>query len=351
MNANYECKICNRTFEKLSGFAVHIKRTHQISDKDYFDTYIKTDNNCKCLYCGKETYYTKWSYANYCNRSCQFLYNKDKMLFTMNERYNCDYAIQNNQLRQKIISTNQDRYGVNWRCESKEVLNKAILANIQADSIQKRVESTKKTCLDKYGTNCILTIKENLDKSHSKEANEKRRNTYLSKDITEIQNKIKQTCIDRYNVDNGFKIDKAIKNKNSSEARRKANYTMRQKRKYDSPTDYFENELNKRNIEYICEYSSKEYPYNCDFYIPKDNLYIEINIHPTHNGRFFNKTSIYDLNEVEYFKSKHSEYYNKIIEVWTIRDLEKYDCAKKNNLNYICFWNIQDMQIWLDDLH
>ena len=34
-------------------------------------------------------------------------------------------------------------------------------------------------------------------------------------------------------------------------------------------------------------------------------------------------------------KSKNSKYYQNAIENWTIRDVEKRDIAKKNNLNWI----------------
>ena len=82
------------------------------------------------------------------------------------------------------------------------------------------------------------------------------------------------------------------------------------------------------------------YPYRCDFYIVCDNLYIELNAHWTHGGGPFDENDDEckkQLNEwVE--KAKTSKFYQKAIEVWTSRDVEKLLCAKKNNLNFITIY-------------
>ena len=33
---------------------------------------------------------------------------------------------------------------------------------------------------------------------------------------------------------------------------------------------------------------------------------------------------------------------------WTIRDVNKRNIAKQNNLNYIEFWNINELKEWLN---
>lgn len=91
-------------------------------------------------------------------------------------------------------------------------------------------------------------------------------------------------------------------------------------------------------------YKSDLYPFCCDFYVSSKDLYIECNFHWTHGYHFFNKN---DSNDIERFnemviKSKTSQYYNKAIEVWTIKDLEKLKCATDNKLNYLVFWSEQD---------
>lgn len=45
------CEICKNEFKDKQ----HITRFHKISLKDYYDTYLKRENEGICLCCGKET--------------------------------------------------------------------------------------------------------------------------------------------------------------------------------------------------------------------------------------------------------------------------------------------------------
>lgn len=40
-------------------------------------------------------------------------------------------------------------------------------------------------------------------------------------------------------------------------------------------------------------------------------------------------------------------YYNNAITTWTIRDVNKRNIAKNNNLNWIEFWNIDELKKWI----
>lgn len=80
----------------------------------------------------------------------------------------------------------------------------------------------------------------------------------------------------------------------------------------------------------------KRYPYYCDFYVKEDDLFIEVNAHWTHGGHPFNANNQEDINKLNEWKekAKTSKFYQTAIEVWTIRDVEKQECAKRNKLNY-----------------
>ena len=43
----------------------------------------------------------------------------------------------------------------------------------------------------------------------------------------------------------------------------------------------------------------------------------------------------------------NSRYY-EMIKTWTIKDVNKRNIAKQNHLNYIEFWNINDLKIWIN---
>lgn len=43
-------------------------------------------------------------------------------------------------------------------------------------------------------------------------------------------------------------------------------------------------------------------------------------------------------------KQKHTLYYECAIKTWTIRDVNKRNTAVKNHLNYIVFWNLNEVR-------
>ena len=61
MKLLYKCAICSAEYG-LNGFTNHIQRTHKIKYKDYYDTYVDT-NEHMCPYCGKPCAFT--NYAGY----------------------------------------------------------------------------------------------------------------------------------------------------------------------------------------------------------------------------------------------------------------------------------------------
>lgn len=85
------------------------------------------------------------------------------------------------------------------------------------------------------------------------------------------------------------------------------------------------------------QYKDKErYPFYCDFYIVEDDLFIEINAHWSHGGHPFDPNNRDDLNILNEWKEKAkvSQFYKNAIETWTVRDVKKQECARKNKLNY-----------------
>ena len=100
------------------------------------------------------------------------------------------------------------------------------------------------------------------------------------------------------------------------------------------------------------------YPFVCDIYIKSLDLFIELNYYVSHGDHWFDKNSEDDLIQLNSWKklSKHGSQYHKYIEVWTFRDLLKREYARKNNLNYLVFWQPKDTKrirsdykIWKDD--
>ena len=84
----------------------------------------------------------------------------------------------------------------------------------------------------------------------------------------------------------------------------------------------------------------KRYPFLCDFYLPKYDLFIEIQGIWTHGGHPFNQYNEDDLRKLNLWKSKNTKYYKNAVNVWTQRDPLKRKTAKDNNLNYLEIFSI-----------
>lgn len=84
----------------------------------------------------------------------------------------------------------------------------------------------------------------------------------------------------------------------------------------------------------ICQYhSDNRYPFSCDFYIKSLDLFIELNIHPSHGEHLFDENNKEDSKLLEQLKIENSNWSNMIVDVWYRRDVEKYNYVIKNNLN------------------
>lgn len=96
---------------------------------------------------------------------------------------------------------------------------------------------------------------------------------------------------------------------------------------------------------FVKEYNSTRYPFNCDFYIQKFDLYIELHHHWTHGKHAYNKENIEDAKRLKTLevKAKASKFYKTAIYVWTKLDPLKLKIAKENNLNYLVSYNKEDM--------
>ena len=97
------------------------------------------------------------------------------------------------------------------------------------------------------------------------------------------------------------------------------------------------------------QYNSELYPFACDFYIPDFNLYIE------YQGSWTHGKEAYDQNNIDHFKLVNEwnqkvrdghKYYKGAVDVWTIRDPLKRETAKKNGLNWIEFFSLDEFLSW-----
>ena len=224
----------------------------------------------------------------------------------------------------------------------------------------------KNTCLNKYGHENVgqfgsiehkksMLNKYNVEHpSKSKEICNKRKQTFLKKygvdnalSLKSIQEKIYNTKLQKYG--NGHYLGNRIA-LNHKEIQLKRNKTCKLHNSFNSSKP--EEEIYKLLIEkypnIIRQYKSDLYPFNCDFYIPELDLYIEINFHWTHGKEPYNDNNQKHKKLIELWKLKNTKFYNIAIKVWTILDVNKRKTAKENNLNWIEFFNMKDFDKWFN---
>ena len=65
---NLVCQICGEEKKNFSSLSAHVRLNHNITSREYYDKFLKKENEEKCLFCGKETKYTgtRLGYKDFC---------------------------------------------------------------------------------------------------------------------------------------------------------------------------------------------------------------------------------------------------------------------------------------------
>ena len=324
---NRDIKIVNYLLNRFNDFSVE-----DIYDKckeSLFRLKHNIDSLPKCNNCGKPLKYSiKFRfYPSACCNECMNILKVNKFHQTSLIRYGTYTPAQSYNIKEKQKNTNIKKYGGFSPLCDKKIKDKAIetlLEKYNVDNIAKSThwkEHVNQTSLQKYGT--IYPNQSNI-----------------------IKDKIKKTLIEHYGVDCYYKtkecklkanckdaIDKGI------ETKRKNNTLNKSKIEIDSF-----NIIKEKYPDVIFQYKDKKrYPFQCDLYIPSLDLFIECNYHWSHGGHPFDENNINDISILNQWKEKNSLYYNNAIITWTIRDVNKRNIAKQNDLNYIEIWNIEEL--------
>ena len=280
--------------------------------------YHKVNNHPVCPICGKNVNFISFNmgYHKFCSSKClsNSEYRRNKIKETNLKKYSVENPFQSESIKDKIKETNLKKYGVENYSQTQE--------------FQKKF---KQTCLEKYGVE---------SPSQSQEVQNKMKQTCLERygvenasQSQEVQNKMKQTCLERYGVENYSQSEEY--QSRHEEIQTKINNTKHLNHTFNSSQieTEFTSYLISQNIEYIRQYGSKEYPFNCDFYLPEYDLYIEIQAGWFHGGHPYNEEL--DKDTLKIWKSKNNDFYNNAIETWTIRDPKKREIAKQNHLKWL----------------
>lgn len=307
----------------------------------YSDVNKKQEINNKI----RETCLLKYGDEHYSNRI--------KAKETCLQRYGVTSPLKSEIFKQKSKETCLQRYGVEY-----------------TGQIPEKIEKTHKACLEKYGVDSVFKVQkfrnQSLDTCIKKYAsNEDDINSIVNiGQLKYIKDKIKNTCLEKYGVENPM-YTQYYKNLissilSSNEIQEKIYNTKLKNHSFNISyqEDICFELLKQKYSDCIRQYKSDLYPYNCDFYIPSLNLYIEYNGSHYHHYHPFDINDDNDINELNRLKEKaensnahkngKKSQYDNIIYTWTILDLKKRNIAQQNNLNYIEFWNINEVKEWIN---
>lgn len=323
------CQICKKEFTER-GLTYHITHIHKITKKDYYDKYLKTENEGLCKYCGNQTKFYNNYYAVYCSNKCACL-----------DKYGVENNLQIPEVKAKAHSKEAHQKAANSH-NYEEVFKKGRQTKLEKygnenyHNIDKAKETklikygdpnfnnrkkASQTSLERYGTiNPMQSIGKETFRQHNLEQYgvgsifqvpeiiEKSKQTKLERYNDENYNnreKAKLTCIDRYNVENPMQC-KDIQKKALSHTRSKSENII---------------------VEFIKSFYDKEIiintrkvlkKYELDIYLPDIKLAIE------YNGIRYHSIELYKPKDRILKKSLLCRNKNiRLIHIYEFEDLNK----------------------------
>lgn len=345
----------------------------------------KLEERPVCKFCGGHVSFNGYHkgsmhYSACCCSSCHAKYTKDKRFETNIKKYGRKnfgsaekvkeywinhYGVDNpakvDFVKRKMKETNLKKYGFNCPPKSEVVKEKTKQTCLKrygveyTGQIEEAKEKSKKTCLEKYGSEYYIGSKDCLEKTI--EFSKQNYNVDWFTKSEEIKNKAKETMLKRYGVEYSMQIPK---NKeymsylmSSYEMQERRYNTMKRNHTFNSSSteEEFFLYIKSRFPKVIRQYKDKNrYPYFCDFYIPELDYFIELQGYYTHGNHPFDPNSNEDLQLIEYYKKKYGEDCQPIT-IWSIKDVEKRNCAKRNHLNFKEVWSLEDGKNFVNDLY
>lgn len=299
----------------------------------------------------------------YCSCKCAQLSQstRDKYVNTCLSKYGVDNTMKTKKVKENMRKALLSKYGVTSVAKLESVQEKIKETNIEkyghASHLSNRNirNKIKETCKKRYGVDSPLASKEILNRIY--ENNEKlygvkynaqieyvKEKIRISTNKPQSKNKRKETCKKKYGVESVSMLEEIKQKKlDTMLSHNTVNYSAPEEALYLYIKEKFPDV--KRQYR-----DRKRYPFNCDFYIPSLDLFIELNAHWTHAGHPFNVNRKEDLDKLSKWKSKKSKYFENAIKTWTIRDPLKRETAKEHDLNFKEIWSLEEGKSYIDNL-
>lgn len=273
--------------------------------------------------------------------------NDAKIRKTNLEKYGCENPFSNQIVKEKIRKTILEKYGVEHPAQNNDIYNKMEKTTLERYGVKNAFESEdikkkiKKANLEKYGYE--YATQSPVQKEKVRNTNLKKYGTSAPAASQSVKDRIKQTWLSKYGVEHPFLVEDVYQKVIATKRKNKTfSSSSPEEEAFSLLKSIFPSVL--RNYD-----SDPRYPFLCDFYVPEKDLFIELNLHWTHGGHWFDSDSKDDIKKLAKWKTKNKDYYDSAISVWTERDLLKRETASKNNLNYAVFWKFDDFLSWIQE--
>ena len=334
-------------------------KTRYSDSTSYQETVYRIKNGIDirpvCEQCGNPVMFYQGKFTRFCSVSCSRnnKQTQEKYKQTSFKNYGVENPSQSKDIRDKIKENNIKKYGVENTTQLDSVKEKMKSTNLEKYGVENPgankdiIEKRNKTILERYGVNNVFASAEIQDKI--KQHNLEKYGVEYTAQVKSIKEKIQKTNNDRYGGNAPICSDKVKSKFNFAEIQKKALETKRKRKTFNTSKPEEDAYLLLKELypDVIRQYKSDLYPFACDFYIPGEDLYIELNAHWTHGGHKYNQDDPKDVKLVEYWKNKNTKFYNIAIDIWTIRDPLKRKIAKNNNLNFIECWSFEELDFYI----
>ena len=176
------CKICGKSYTNIN---YHVK-VHNLTSKQYYDTYVKKPEEGKCKTCGKPTIFLgiHRGYQAHCSNSCTRLDPdvKAQIEETHLKKYGVRHMFLSTSVKEKSHSDEANlkrkatcvkHFGVEHQFASKEIQNKSRQACLERYGVPYATSSlaikqkVSDTCFRKYGVSWATQSTEVIDKDLS----------------------------------------------------------------------------------------------------------------------------------------------------------------------------------------
>jgi len=336
---------------------ITIKKKHEVIKSILYDQYIIQNKSIDLI--SKENKVSE-KYISKCLSELKIFKSKDKIKESQKHTLNSNYTKQE---LKKLYKKRAIHQTIDLENRYTEALNNITKENFYKYYIEEN--HTKKEVLEHYNiSNKIfkkLYIYFNINKyeylKNKAPSKEELYQLYLveKKSIKQIaiESKCSRTVINRLIIKYNLNIDQKEKFKRSFK-KRKINGTVNTSKAEDQIAFLLESKF--CNVKR--QYKSDLYPFACDFYIPEIDTYIEYQGDWSHgkDGRKilgpYNSNNKEHQKVIEKWKEKEDRghpRYKGAIDVWTIRDPLKRETARKNNLNWLEFFTINEFLSWYRD--